>query len=98
MVLRLMDRTMLNGGAVLQDALHLINGSRQEQYGPPVESFERIAVMWTAYLRHPVTARDVCLLMALLKIAREAHGHKADNLVDAAGYVGLAEDMEEGQA
>ena len=83
----------MNGDILLQ-AHALINGERQASYGPPAESFERVAAMWTAYLEYTVTAKDVCLCLALLKIAREAHAHKLDNLLDAAGYIGLAADME----
>lgn len=32
-------------------------------------------------------------MMALLKIGREAHAHKRDNLFDAAGHIALAEDV-----
>ena len=36
----------------------------------------------------------IALMMALMKIAREMHGAgKEDNMIDAAGYIGLAADM-----
>ena len=89
-----MKKALLNGGAVLETALTLLNGPRQEQYGPPAGSLKRIATLWTAYLGHDVTAKDVALLMALLKIAREAYHHKEDNLTDAAGYIALAGDLD----
>jgi len=41
-------------------------------------------------------AKDVALMMVLLKMAREEHQGKKDNLIDAARYLGLAADMEEG--
>jgi len=81
-------------GDILLAAHALINGDRQADYGKPEESLERIAAMWSAYLGHTITPQDVALCMTLLKIAREAHFHKQDNLVDAAGYIGLAADME----
>jgi len=37
--------------------------------------------------------KDVAYMMTLFKIAREVHQHKRDNLVDAAGYLGIAGDM-----
>ncbi len=80
-------------GTVLNEALKLINAQRQDEYGPPSASFGRIAAMWGAYLGQPISCRDVACLMALLKLAREAHAHKEDNLVDAAGYIGLAGDF-----
>ena len=82
-----------NNGALLRVAYELVNAERQDDYGPPEASLSRISAMWSAYLGHPVSARDVALLLALLKIAREANRSKEDNLLDAAGYIGLASDM-----
>jgi hypothetical protein len=80
-------------GKLLIDAHKLINADRQDDYGSPAESFSRTAALWSVYLNRTVSGRDVALLMALLKLSREAHNHKHDNLVDAAGYIGLAADM-----
>lgn len=84
----------MSNGIILLEAHALINAERQESYGAPVESFCRTARLWSAYLGHSVTAKDVAACMALLKLSREAHQHKRDNLLDAAGYIGLAADME----
>ena len=84
-------------GDILKEAHALINGERQGDYGRPAESFARIAALWSAYLGRPTSARDVALCMALLKLSRESHHHKHDNLLDAAGYIALASDMEGGQ-
>jgi hypothetical protein len=86
----------MNGDILLQ-AHSLLNGDRQSAYGPPAESFFRTAAMWSAYLGKDISAKDVTVCMGLLKLAREAHRHKGDNLLDAAGYIGLAADMEAGQ-
>jgi hypothetical protein len=67
--------------------------SAKGNYGPPSASFTRIAALWSAYLGHAITSKDVAVCMALLKFSREAHSHRRDNLLDAAGYVGLAADM-----
>ena len=80
-------------GDLLKEAHALVNAERQEDYGNPVESFARIAVLWSAYFDRHVTAKDVAICMALLKLSREAHRHKHDNLLDAAAYIGLASDM-----
>ena len=40
-----------------------------------------------------ITPKDVAMLMDLLKTAREAHGHKHDNLVDKAGYSAIAAEL-----
>ena len=87
----------MRNGNILLEAHALINAERQSDYGPPSASFTRIAALWSAYLGHTVTGKDVSMCMALLKFSREAHSHKRDNLLDAAGYIGLAADMEAGQ-
>ena len=87
-------------GNVLRDALRTINGQRQDSYGNPEDSFERIANLWDAYLTGKyrseidLTAEDVALMMTLMKIARmmTGSGHR-DSYIDAAGYIGLAADM-----
>jgi hypothetical protein len=84
-------------GDILLEAHGLINGDRQGAYGPPAESFCRTAALWSAYLGHTVSGKDVALCLALLKLSREAHRHKPDNLLDAAGYLGLAADMVVGE-
>lgn len=100
-------------GQVLQDALEVINGERNDQYGEPEDSFSLIAEYWSVYIRNLLlkvasnkkteindvifgdflSGYDVSILMCLLKVAREAHQTKRDNLVDAAGYIGIAGDM-----
>lgn len=88
-------------GSILKEAYNIINGERQDQYGNPEDSFGTIAKLWSVYMDSTITGRkhldvpsvqpkDVALLMTLLKIARETHTHKRDNLVDAAGYISLA--------
>ena len=87
----------MSNGNILLEAHALINGERQASYGPPTPFFARAAALWSAYLGHSVTGKDVAMCMALLKFSREAHAHKHDNLLDASGYIGLAADMEGGQ-
>lgn len=81
-------------GEVLLEALRIINGERQDQYGNPEDCFGRIAMLWTDYLGTEISPHDVAMLMALLKIARiQAGSGKKDSYTDAAGYIGLAADM-----
>ena len=85
-------------GAVLHEAINTINGERQDVYGSPEDSFSIIADYWTTYLGDQmtdrITAGDVALMMTLFKIAREANQHKRDNIIDAAGYLGIYADMQ----
>ncbi len=82
---------------VLQEAHDLINGDRRAAYGDPRDSLSSVAEFWSGYLFHRFGMRvvidnvDVCQMMALLKMSRELTGEsKRDNLVDQAGYLGLA--------
>jgi len=76
--------------SVLAEAADVTSGERQKDYGHPRDDFARTAVMWNgllaAKLRAPITAMDIPLCMIAVKLAREAHRHKRDNLVDIAGY------------
>lgn len=84
--------------AVLEKARACVCGEREEDYGSPEDSFGCIAELWETYLRAAcvspdaivtVTAADVAMLMALLKIARvgtSCVGGTADSFVDLAGY------------
>lgn len=91
-------RPMPQRGGVLHEAINIINGERQDVYGSPEDSFAKIADYWTTYLGDQmtdrITAEDVALMMTLFKIAREANQHKRDNIIDAAGYLGIYADMQ----
>lgn len=89
-------------GSVLDEASRTINGERQDQYGKPEDCFALIANYWTTYLgsrgylqegQIGLHKEDVAMLMVLFKIAREAHSHKRDNIVDLCGYAGIYGDM-----
>lgn len=82
-----------NLGSLLDEAKRTITGERQDQYGAPEDSFDRIAAYWTTYLGRPVSALDVAHLMALMKLARaQGQGFKRDTYVDLAGYAAIAAD------
>lgn len=60
---------------------------RGANYGTPAENFERIAVLWTALLGHEVSATQVAMMMAAVKMARLCADEKhMDSWVDIAGY------------
>ena len=80
---------------VLDEAARLTAGERQADYGHPIEDHTRTATMWSALLGRPVTAEQVCLCMVALKLSRQCHKPKRDNLVDACGYLRNVEMIEE---
>lgn len=71
--------------------------SRENDYGKPENNFERIAKLWNAYTDNFFTAKDVAIMMALLKVARIRGGHKDDNFVDMAGYAACAGELDGGK-
>lgn len=81
---------------VLSDAETCVCGHREQDYGSPENNFQIIADLWNAYLgcerlRIRITAHDVAMLMALLKVARISNdGGTYDCYVDLAGYAACA--------
>ncbi len=85
---------------ILTEAGQVIYGDREKTYGDPGKNIRVIADYWVAYLHsigwsHDGKALDyddVCNMMVLLKIARLSNTpmHR-DSLVDACGYLALAE-------
>jgi hypothetical protein len=61
---------------------------RGSAYGSPLINHQRIADLWSAYLRVNVTPEQAAMCMALVKVARliQSPDH-ADSIHDLAGYV-----------
>lgn len=86
----------INRDEFLSKLRSIVSTDQRKKYGPPERNFERIAVLWNAYLEMAVEARpvgnsidphDVAIMMILMKVARlvETPGH-ADSWMDVAGY------------
>jgi len=73
--------------SLLDEAYQLVTGDRQQSYDHPARNFDRIARLWSVALDKEITAEDVATCMILVKIARQLHAPKRDNLVDAVGYL-----------
>ena len=78
---------------VLLEAMALCTGEREQNYGDPRDSFDALAQMWSAYLGVPVTARDTCNMLALLKVNRLRNGPHRDSSVDGAAYLALGDEV-----
>lgn len=75
---------------ILEEAQRLVYGPRCDDYGHPADDYAKVALIWTAILGVPVTAKQAALCMVGVKLAREVHRPKRDNLTDGAGYFAVA--------
>jgi hypothetical protein len=73
------------------EANGLVYGDRQASYGPPRPAYEAMAKVWSGMIAHKLsadlTAEDVVILLAAMKLRRECNKPKRDNRVDTHGYM-----------
>jgi Domain of unknown function (DUF6378) len=79
------------GEAEALEANGLVNGDRQADYGSPAQNYAGIAKVWSGILwpklKRDITPAEAALMMAGLKLQRQAMRPKRDNVVDAHGYL-----------
>jgi uncharacterized protein YehS (DUF1456 family) len=81
---------------VLSEANRIIYGDREKTYGHPAKNLTTTANFWGEYLGTKITAKDVCVMMMLLKIARLRNDiNHRDSVVDTCGYAALIERCDE---
>ena len=85
----------MKNNTILDEAKEIIYGDREKTYGHPEKNLNQISRLWSMYLDHPVGAQDVCMMMILLKVARQSNAYTRDNLVDIAGYAALNARLED---
>ena len=86
----------MNREEILNEAKKCVCGQRKQDYGTPENNFRLIANLWRIYLEHDVTALDVAMMMAMLKIARiRTGGGSGDSFVDLAGYAACGGEIAE---
>lgn len=69
---------------------------KERQYGPMKETHERTAELASILAGKEITVKDIYWMKIAMKLAREAHSHKEDNLLDACAYIsGLNDYLEE---
>jgi len=82
---------------ILQEAQALVHGERSADYGHPADDFAAVAEAFNAYIKKKyyivnlLESADVPIFQMIVKIMREAHKPKRDNLVDIAGYAATLE-------
>lgn len=85
--------------SILEQANDAINGERAQAYGDAKQGFSNVGDQWALYVyqKYGITVQftpeDVCWMMADLKKIRQMNSPKRDNVMDAAGYIGLIEQV-----
>jgi len=88
---------------ILEEALRITGGDRQNQYGPADQDFRRTAEMWSGLFRDMLKEGvsfepyHIAQAMILLKMSRQLHQRKRDNWVDTAGYARCGQKCDEAE-
>ncbi len=81
---------------ILEEANKITHGDRREAYGHPLDDFTKVAgavnAMFASKLKEEFSAEDIPIIVALMKIARQMHLPKRDNMVDLAGYAWVSQE------
>ena len=77
----------MNRSEILDTAKQAVTVDRAATHGDAERNFGLIAAYWSAHLDVPVSALDVAVMMALLKMARiKSSPEHSDHWTDVAGY------------
>jgi predicted transcriptional regulator YdeE len=79
---------------LLKEAVELIGGNRQTDYGDKLTNHQNIADLWSVFLKKKISAHDVAICMALVKVARLMNQHKKDSYIDGSAYFAIAGEIE----
>jgi len=85
---------MTNRNSVIETAQDIINGDRQNEYGPPNKNFQDIAEGWSVIFNRKVRAYEVALAMDWLKTCRALKSPGlADSWIDKVGYSAIGGEL-----
>lgn len=76
---------------ILEKANEIVNQRSEEktrQYGSFDESMDKMRDIFNAMTGLNLTTEHMFKAMIALKLSREAHSHKEDNLLDCVAYIG----------
>ena len=76
--------------SILQEAHDIVNIRDEEKtrrYGDFDECMGRVSTLATVLTGKKITVDDAFNILIALKLSRESHSHKRDNLVDLCGYI-----------
>ena len=76
---------------ILKKADEIVNDRSEEkerEYGPFMECNRRASIIASVMCNKEITTEDIYNFQIALKLARQSHAHKEDNLLDAAAVIG----------
>jgi len=76
---------------ILKEANNIVNKRKQEKerlYGPFSLCNSKAAKIASILCNKEITTKDIYHFQIALKLARQSHKHKEDNLLDLCAYVG----------
>lgn len=76
---------------ILEQANKIVNERSEEKdrsYGNFNDSMEKAAILSSIMTGKNIETKDLFLIMTAVKLSRESHSHKEDNLLDAVAYLG----------
>ena len=76
---------------VLQEALRLCEGPRQDAHGHPHDNYIIIRTLWSGILGVDISFDQAVFCMMALKMARHLTNPNRDNIVDISGYAWVLE-------
>lgn len=83
---------------ILEKANEIVNKRSEEkerQYGPFSLCNKKAAVIASILTGKILDAEDIYYFQIALKLARQSHKHKEDNLLDLAAYIGALNNYKE---
>lgn len=81
--------------SILSEAESILGGDRQNDYADPVKNFDSIAKLASILNGRDMTDIECCNVLIAVKLIRERHKHKRDNLVDLCGYAEILNRLED---
>ena len=81
--------------SILDEAKAIVEGSRQSDYGDPVESFDRIAKTASMITGKDLSPKECCAVLMAVKVVRESF---RDNLIDLCGYAHIMNELNENKS
>lgn len=67
---------------------------KNRQYGDFIQSMTKMSRIATEMCNKEITVEDCYKIMVALKLSREAHKHKEDNLLDIVAYLASLNEYE----